>query len=379
MSPTNRPYTKCKLCNKTRLTEAEVVEHVKTKHGEYFLTQRDKWLAVCRICNIVGTKLEMTSHLEDCHRPQALEDSEEEEEEEEVPVSSRGPSQSSGVTERSVKEETPALSEARRRRRVDHQNLEQAMQILRTAFRSDKKKRRSPSTDSSNSSDSSDSSEPSAKKRRKKKKYSSSSLSSTSSTSSRSKSGTRKKKRKRKKSPDSLKSLAHPPPPTLSSVRRGHTSGSDWSPIMKTISSPSQSPSPPPRTRMHKRSPEQLNPAARSLNSVLDSKPSSLVKPEPSLSPRNNKPSAAFKALRNNSPSDVLSAKSQEVVGSSLTSPCPYCGLAVTRLSQPDHTRQEHLELTFRCRVCPEAARYLYSSLSDLNTHLRSGPIVTLP
>ena len=225
----------CKLCNKTRLTEEEVMEHVKTKHGEYFLTQRDKWLAVCRICNIVGTKLEMTSHLEDCHRPQALEDSEEEEEE--VPVSSRGPSQSSGVTERSVKEETPALSEARRRRRVDHQNLEQAMQILRTAFRSDKKKRRSPSTDSSNSSDSSDSSEPSAKKRRKKKKYSSSSLSSTSSTSSRSKSGTRKKKRKRKKSPDSLKSLAHLPPPTLSSVRRSHTSGSDWSPSRRTISS----------------------------------------------------------------------------------------------------------------------------------------------
>ena len=103
------------------------------RHGSLFLEQNRRGLAVCRLCSAVGSGEEIFQHVVTQHQK---EEEEEEEEEEEAPVSSRGPSQSSGTTGNTASPPHPA-------RRGGRENLREAVNILQTMFSSRKKADRS--------------------------------------------------------------------------------------------------------------------------------------------------------------------------------------------------------------------------------------------
>ena len=241
-----------------RLTEDEVVDHIRQTHGKYFLrTREDKWFAACRICNIVGSQAEMMHHVSVLHQPRLLEDrkearenaSDEDEEDLDVSVSSRGPSQSSGGTMVSSKEEVRPGRELSGAANTRHSSgkIKSAMKILENVFMShpkhDKKKRRSPSSSSSSSSNSSDhSKKPTRRYKRRQSSFSSTSSASSSSTSSSSSSRLRcKTNQKRRKLDKVIKNSpssnpVRPPPPPIFRIP---------SPYHPSITFPHPSPPPP--------------------------------------------------------------------------------------------------------------------------------------
>ena len=248
-----------------------MVDHIRQTHGKYFLrTREDKWFAACRICNIVGSQAEMMHHVSVLHQPRLLEDrkearenaSDEDEEDLDVSVSSRGPSQSSGGTMVSSKEEVRPGRELSGAANTRHSSgkIKSAMKILENVFMShpkhDKKKRRSPSSSSSSSSNSSDhSKKPTRRYKRRQSSFSSTSSASSSSTSSSSSSRLRcKTNQKRRKLDKVIKNspssnpVRPPPPPILPSIKREDSRSPSR---RRRVSYSSSSPSPPQRRRLN--------------------------------------------------------------------------------------------------------------------------------
>ena len=248
-----------------------MVDHIRQTHGKYFLrTREDKWFAACRICNIVGSQAEMMHHVSVLHQPRLLEDrkearenaSDEDEEDLDVSVSSRGPSQSSGGTMVSSKEEVRPGRELSGAANTRHSSgkIKSAMKILENVFMShpkhDKKNRRSPSSSSSSSSNSSDhSKKPTRRYKRRQSSFSSTSSASSSSTSSSSSSRLRcKTNQKRRKLDKVIKNspssnpVRPPPPPILPSIKREDSRSPSR---RRRVSYSSSSPSPPQRRRLN--------------------------------------------------------------------------------------------------------------------------------
>ena len=59
--------------------------------------------------------------------------------------------------------------------------------------------------------------------------------------------------------------------------------------------------------------------------------------------------------------------------GTAPSSICPYCGERVPRegIASQQHIKENHLHLTFTCKLCPLRDRYYYESLQDVFRHLQ--------
>lgn len=53
------------------------------------------------------------------------------------------------------------------------------------------------------------------------------------------------------------------------------------------------------------------------------------------------------------------------------TSTCPYCSTPVPQADEQEHVKSHHLHLTFSCKLCPVADRFLYKDYDDILRHLK--------
>jgi len=53
------------------------------------------------------------------------------------------------------------------------------------------------------------------------------------------------------------------------------------------------------------------------------------------------------------------------------TSTCPYCSTPVPKADEQEHVKSHHLHLTFSCKLCPVAERFLYKDYDDILRHLK--------
>lgn len=53
------------------------------------------------------------------------------------------------------------------------------------------------------------------------------------------------------------------------------------------------------------------------------------------------------------------------------TSTCPYCFTKIANADSQNHIKSQHLQLSFSCKLCPVAERYLYTDYDDILRHLK--------
>lgn len=53
------------------------------------------------------------------------------------------------------------------------------------------------------------------------------------------------------------------------------------------------------------------------------------------------------------------------------TSTCQYCSSKIVQANEQEHVKSQHLQLTFSCKLCPVADRFLYKDYDDILRHLK--------